>query len=295
MSKRNTYYYSMTCILLGLSGCLVDEDSIPPTYIRTTDTLHIYESGDFLSYTVSGTNLSNSSPISGELVVRWSAHNDLAKPLNKGGLIPVLQETTTLTINTGPVAYNDAVVRYISQEDDIVSVKLGTLRVHAFEDAGEYLWLNNDGDLYSYEAIEVLLSPITKGQTPVYTFFTLAGCDGKVPCDVSTAQIEESYQVKALEKIVTDLGKFEAYKINISNLATNYLNGADYYLYDIRHFCANVNADTLLPSSSNGTIWIFPEIGIVKYKIFCTNPTSGESTLFTASLNHTNIELPPSL
>lgn len=283
MSKRNTYYYSMTCILLGLSGCLVDEDSIPPTYIRTTDTLHIYESGDFLSYTVSGTNLSNSSPISGELVVRWSAHNDLAKPLNKGGLIPVLQETTTLTI-TG---YNDTVVRYISQETAIAGGKQGTVRLHAFEDAGvdEYLWLNSDGDLSSYEAIDVFLSPVAIGPAPAYTFYTLPGCDRQASCDLSTASISESYEVLESATVTTELGRFEAYKIYINYLTVIYQNGS--YLYDIRHFCANVN------TTSSGTIWVFPEVGIVKYEIFCTNPTSGY-TLFNASLNSTNIGLPPS-
>lgn len=291
----------ITLVLVSLTGCLVDPDSVPEVFTLDTNklNLHTYQSGDWITYEVSGNDQATNASIRGQLSVSWTSNIPLQKPLGATGTIDVLKETTILSIDPGPVEFSNGIVRYISQESTDTN-KLGTYYVHAYDDVdvGKYFWLSTQEAPDNFDKltkIESLTSPFpVNGSTSIYwapQYWALQGCDGSSQCNSpSVAQIIQENTVESIDNVDTNLGRFEAYRISFSDAGTN-TNSAN-LLLDIRHFCAARNSIDIFTISSNGKIWVAPEVGIIKYDFFCLNLTSNETTKFVASISGTNITLP---
>jgi hypothetical protein len=297
------HYYLLLCItlvLISLVGCLVDQDNVPQVFIIDTNNLnlHTYQSGDWITYEVSGNDQATDAPIRGQLAINWSSNPPILKPLGETDRIDVLKETSVLSINTGPDEFNNGMVRYVSQESTDSS-KLGTYYVHAYDDVAvdKYFWLSSKQVPINYgefeaETVPSIISPLaTSIVANAYTYWALQGCDGSSQCNsVAVAQIGQQYTVGSIENADTSLGRFEAYRINFSDSGTN-TNSAG-LLLDIRHFCAARNSVDIFTINSSGKFWVHPEVGIIKYDFFCLNLTNNETTKFIASISGTNITLP---
>jgi len=319
----------LLCFSILLGAC-VDPGSDIQTYCRSNlddptnidannepvkigNIIHTYNPGEQIEYAVSG--IVNGAPVSGALTVDWRVHAPLPKPVVDTGevITDLLQESAEMNVP----GLNKTTHRYIVQDStpmdpqNTVSTK-GTYKVWAFGNGeiglDELLYWTNifPEALNSVSNITYLKSPfdedtlISSPLSEVITHYPMAGCEPGVNCGEKAVNYTEVYTIDSItadNKIVETIAGtfFEAYKIQISSATVNYVgfeNTRDSrFPVDFRHICST--GPNGAPINFDGTMWMYPQVGIIKYQINCIS--GQDSYNLTFDFKNTNITLPASV
>lgn len=243
----------VSAILYFQLGCTpVDK----PEYILGDSILHMFEGGDQLSYSV----LQDS--VNGELATQISLtfENDvLLDPHNNS--VNFLKEVHSGINNFTP----PFISRYFTQSEQ------GNILLHAFNIQSNTYWLID-------ENTNNLVSPINyygdMANTPsTYSISQkLQLCDGDI-CEISGI-MTFSQKLVGTENISTPYAEFEAYQLEVS-------------------LTVSINAGNLSNNSllyiQEGSEWIYPPLGVVKYNYDILNETSSFNLI--GHLTKTNIPI----
>ncbi len=318
MSKIFNFLIILTFTLL-LSACPEPGSDIR-TYCRTDtvdpdlapvtvgDILRIYTPFDTIQYAVSG--VSNVAPISGTLTIDWGgkgSYTILQNPIDNTA-ITTLEEKAELTAMTGIPSSTSTTYRYIEQ-DTSGSTK-GSMYLWAFSNGISpgvtYYWTNeSDTILTNVQNISIYDSPVdtaSLANAPIIkdiTHFPMIGCSPTSNnCIEKFAKYSEKNTTTKTTVIETIRGTFfEAYEIEIDSASVARMGNSSIaplpIPLDFRHACSNgANNDSI---SFSGKMWMFPEVGIVKYQINCNSSSvTANSYNLTFDFMNSNIPLPPS-
>lgn len=276
-----------------LSGCLVKKKDLVQI-ARTTDNLRVYQPGDYIEYDVTATTVPLSTPPTtqtGTLRVQWFASADLIRPNEPSSSISVLKEVTTLSLDGG--TSDPGTIRYISQDD---ALNPGQITLHAMEQEGlPRYWLSQTGDidLTKTESSIFFYSPIVPGIKPQTDFFVMDDCEGKASCAFEVGRyIDDQNVVGDSVAVTTNLGVFlNPFQINFSGSATPSAAVSTFPVaLDIRNVCdTNI---TQHGDAGNGTMYILPEIGMIRMENTCKSVISNDFVIYTITIGSTNIPLP---
>lgn len=281
-----------TGIGISLSGCLVKKkspDEVTTFFTSTATVLRIYQPFDTIYYRI---RVDDSSGISqfGTLQLKWEDAGTLPDPFTPATLYPVLKETSTLTIDGN----EDALVRYVEQDNTVGSPTEGSMYLRAFATAtlGEYHWLSDKsiappGVLQKYE---IFHSPLSMtGQIDLGNFYILGDCTGTdCPTRFAFSQTR-NFEVTAINQTV-DIPGIGIFK-NVYTVKYNATINRDATapLFDILDVCGAAGAIT----SHETTLSIVPEVGIIKMVNICTDQQPGSlspTTIYTATLDDTSFQ-----
>ena len=288
------------CILLAACP---EAGSDVRTFCPTTNTLRTYVADDKIEYVVSGVR--NGSSSSGTLTFEWKAHANLIKPLGILESIPVIEEKAVLLTQ----GINTTTFRYIEQKKADLNFPNDTNKwtnnLWAFSDGGvNYFWFNKNPDQSARDTVEDLIigsSPIDEeflntGNGPinnVFEIYPMSGCGTTANCLDKFAQYSETSELYNKETVETIQGTFfNAYRIEIPQGTVTKIGAAPTsplpIPLDFKHACGIANT-----IHYSGTMWLFPEIGMVKSVINCTSTTSDNYNL-TYNFNYANFNMPAS-
>jgi len=286
-----------------LSSCHIDQKPAE-TIARTTDTLRIYQPGDFIEYNVTAVFSADGAFITtqGSMRVQWESTAPLIDPIDQSSH-PVLKETTTFTYDD-EISPDATVIRYITQVDTTPpSPNQGSILLHAISDGNDLYWLyDNDAgaspDNSNTPVISPIVfdSPITVGVAPLSSpinFSVMEGCDpGLSLCGTRVFDFNDSYTVEGdTKEIPTNLGTFiNPFELSFTGGTIPKTDLALSVLGDFRNTCGDSTSETI---SHNGNIFVVPEIGIVQITNLCRiiSGSSGDVN-YTITVNNTNIPLP---
>ena len=280
-----------------LSGCLVDkkkpEDVVKIS--RITDTLRIYQAGDFIDYNVTAViSLNNSDPVFqyGTMRIKWENTADLTNPTPPTDTYPVLKETTTLTYN-GSTQPDATVTRYISQiNTDPTGPDQGSIILHAIDDAvdDKDYWPYPDGDATSTSPV---IRPVIFA-SPLYVGRSFPASYSIMECNIGQCSQEiynftdTNFAVEGVAQDLTiDFGIFsDPFELSFSGGTLPDLQAPDTVSIsgDIRDACGTSSEYI----SHNGNMFVLPEIGVIKMVNTCSNNSSGESVIYTITLSDTS-------
>jgi len=282
-----------------LSSCHIkkkDEETIS----RTTTNLRVYQPGDVITYNVIA--VSNSGTTSqGTLRVEWEQTPDLTDPIDGSTKYPVLKETTTLTYNPDSTEANATIIRYIHQETSSTAPdNSGQTSLYAIGGGTSLYWLYNP-DNVNNPSSDIILpvifdSPMKVGTPPPnspLTFSVMEDCGVTVgQCGAEIYKFDDNFTIIGdTTPVTTNLGKFSnPFEIEFFGATTPKNSPATSFPGDIRSICGT-SADQV---SYNGTMFVMPEIGMVRMVNLCQNSTSGgvAQVNYIITLNNTNIPLP---
>lgn len=263
---------------LLLSSCLVEKDKIVEKIARKTDTLRLYQNGDFIDYNLTAIISANGDiPITQNGIVRikWESTSPLQDPITPETTYAVLKETTTLTYE-GSTQPDSTVVRYISQVTtapvDPTAPGVGSVLLHAIDDGTDQYWPyppNTTTPTNSAVIRPVIIeSPLAIGTNSPYDYSILQ-CLNTGLCDAEIYTLNESrFEVVGdTREISTNLGIFSnPFEINF--LGTTTPNGAPVieFLGDMRDACGT-SSDQI---SHEGKIFVIPEIGVIRMEHTCS-------------------------
>ena len=290
MLKKPGMILLTMCIGTLLSGCLVDKKDVE-TISRTTESLRVYQPNDFIEYNVTAI-IDSDTTSRGTLHVEWKSTNELQDPIHSDIQYPVLKETSTLTYDVGSSEEGATVIRYISQDTG------GNVTLYAIDDGTGLYWLYDPariGNLSSDVILPVVFdSPMAVGTPPPNSpleFLVMEGC-GTGLCGEDIYKFNDSFEVVGdSTSVTTNLGKFSnPFEITFSGGTIPHNSPTIGFWGDIRDACGT-SSDTVL---HNGTMFIMPEIGIVRMTNLCQNITAGggHQVNYIITLNDTNIPLP---
>jgi len=270
--KTSLVIVAMTVLL---SGCLVHPER-PKKFLRTTDSIHLYQPTDFIEYTVSGTFFPGSTspqPVTGTLRIEWSVPaNPLMDPVT-GATVDALKEISTLTLN----GVETQTVRYISQDAN------GSVSLHAFDkDISTSYWVNDS----KTPSTTLAMNPVTLIQSPLavtgssYTIplHVFDGCSFPGGCATYLGSQVETDKVESDNvDIRTDPGIFNTFSVSFSGskLVDSGSGLAAFPIeLDVRSACGLGNV------TYSGTANVFPEVGVVYMGVNCFTSTNNESYIY---------------
>lgn len=282
---------------LLLSSCLVEKDKIVEKIARKTDTLRIYQNGDFIDYNLTAIIGSNGIPSTqyGTVRIKWESIAELQDPITLANIVstyPVLKETTTLTYNDDGNSTPDAtVVRYISQINaDPPDLAQGSMLLHAIDDGTDQYWPypSNTTTPTNAPVIRpvILESPLVIGVNSPYDYSILQ-CSNPSLCETKIYQFTEQTLnvVGASREVSTNLGIFSnPFEITFVGNTLPAPGSTIEFLGDIRDACGT-SSDQI---SHNGTMFVIPEIGVIRMDHTCTNNTSGNSVTYILTVRDTS-------
>lgn len=258
--------------LLFFTGCLVhpNDSDKKKTYNRTTDNVHIYQAGDFIEYTVSGSISSGGAfpSFRGTMRINWYANPDIFDPVSTNS-IKVLKEVTILTIN----GVETRTERYISQDTDATTN--GTIKLHAFYKpaSADLYWVSNLSVATALNEITVLKSPLMLNDSYASTFNVFDNCDATNQCDQLLGyQSDDIIKVELSDEIAesTAAGFFNTFRVTFAGNKT--LTGSGITSFpinlDFRSSCGLGN------TSYSGKANIFPEVGVIKMDVYCNSAST---------------------
>ena len=269
-----------------LSSCLVEKKDLVQI-ARTTDNLRVYQAGDSISYYATALVIPN-SPVGvpdsqgGTLNINWlTPAQALIRPGTTDPILRVLKEVTILNINGS----ESGTVRYISQNDD------GQITLHALEDsAGNKYWLSATGiapvSATTTESFVTFVSEpnplgIEFGVNP-YAFYVMQGCEDAI-CDESVGQFNDAPDVvDDTVSVTTNLGVFSnPFQITFSGGSIPTVFPLP-ITFDIRDVCGNTGPLISHGTGTGGagTMYVMPEIGMVRMENTCVNSDINGNTVF---------------
>jgi len=274
----------------------VDPDLDP---VKVGDILRKYTPLDEIQYSVTG--VANTVPVTGTLIVDWNDHAPLQTPVSNSAIITVLEEVAALNVG----AITSTTYRYIEQ--NAAGSNKGEMFLWAYGDASNpntFYWTNdNEALLSQVQKISLFDSPIDTvalTNAPIvkdikhYPMLDCAsnnnGCLEKFASFVEKDTTTRSTIVETIKGTF-----FEAYEIEIdsSTIVTHIGTKSNLPFptpLDFRSACSNgALSDSI---RFNGKMWMFPQVGIVKYAIECIS-AQGFYNL-TYNLKNINILLPAS-
>lgn len=276
-----------------LSGCLVEKKSVDKIF-RTTDTLHIYKTGEFIEYDVIAVTQTTGNPTQyGTLRVEWNSVGTLNNPIDGSIISPDLKETTTLTYDSNNSGEPDAVsARYISQVNTVpADPNQGSIILHAIDD-------EVDADYWPYDPTNtgnsggpvispiIFESPLTIGDSSSLAY-SIMECDASLLCNNEIYTFTDDVStVGDTREVETPLGIFSnPFQISFSGGTSPVGQQALSFLGDIRDACGT-SADLV---THNGNLFVMPEIGIIRIEnIPCYN--APDTTIYyTITARATNI------
>ena len=263
-----------------LSGCLVHSNG-GKTFFRETDSIHLYQPGDFIEYSVSGTfgtGISAFHSVSGTLRIDWSSpNNPLLDPVT-GSPVDVLKEISTLSVDGGEIK----TVRYISQDAD------GTVHLHAYDKDSTHSYWVNDAKSASTTAA---MNPVTLLQSPLVvsgisysnTFYLFDDCNYPGGCPTYLGYQAETDKVESNnENVQTDPGVFNTFRVSFSGSKfVDPSSGISAFPIELdpRSSCGIGN------DNFSGTANFFPQVGVVAMYVSCIS-TAGPYFYYTFSFKH---------
>ena len=282
-----------------LSGCLVDkkkpEDVVKIS--RTTDTLRIYQAGDFVDYYVTAViNTQASTTVRyGTLRIQWDNTADLTDPITPTETYSVLKETTTLTYD-GSTQPDAIVTRYISQVTTAPinpsEPGIGSIILHAIDDPADDkdYWPYPDGTTPSTSPVIrpiIIKSPLVVSSTFPASYSIMECNNGLCANEIYNFTDTNFTVVGDTQEVTTDLGIFSnPFELSFLGVTVPAVGApAVSFLGDIRDACGT-SADRITHSDN---MFVMPEIGMVKMNNTCTNITSGESVIYNIRARDTNI------
>lgn len=287
-----------TGISISLSSCFMIDKEDPAnvkTISRTTDSVRIYQPGDFIDYNVTATDLNSFVVTQGTLRIQWEQTPNLIDPIDSVSY-PVLKETTTLTFDDSVDA---TVIRYISQKP-AGDVDEGSITLYAIDDGSSTAgnaayWLYPNASTVPGSPIitpTIFDSPMAIGVTPSSPvgYSAMEGCDnGLCGTDIYTYSDNHSTNGDSTS-ITTNLGNFaDPFEVNFTG-GTNPKSGVTLsVLGDIRHACG----DSINFLTHSGNMFIVPEIGMIQMTNTCQESGGlGNRVLYSISIRNTNIPVP---
>jgi len=277
-----------------LSSCLVEKDDDVKKVSRTTDTLRIYQSGDFIDYNVEAQANSGVSTTTrrGTLRIRWENTATFNDPFGNP-ISPDLKETTTLTYDgsTGP----DAIIfRYISQVNtDPAAPSQGSIILHAIDDGTlTYYWpypIDTSPSTTPVSTPVIFDSPVTFG-TPANSpqEFSVMDCTpAECPTNSKIYEYRNYFEVVGdSREIPTELAIFSnPFEVNLSG-GTQPQNALGLsFVTDIFDICG----DSTQTITHNGTMFVMPQIGVIRIDNTCRNTSTGDSVGYRITARDTNI------
>ena len=278
--RHLVFSITIAILFLVLSGCLVKESDPPKVIYRSTAVVKPIVNGDYYEYEVNGqiTNTNGSyQPITGTLTVTYYT-DSITLPFSTT-LISVIREETVLNLGAPFTT-----TRYIQQNGD------GSLQVLAADFGGvRYRTGPKDGLANDLQSILYLPSPIPSSGTGNLEFQYLQGCEtiGASACNPGVVmKFDETLTYYGDAVIQTLAGRFNAlrYDFSGSTIPVPLFGGA---LFDFRTACSTTKASYL------GSVFIFPEVGIVSYDYSCQSlDGSGTGHNFFIDLRSTNVTIP---
>ncbi len=281
-----------------LSSCLVKKKDVEKIS-RTTDTLRIYQSGDFIEYNVSAVSGLTGTISQGVLHIQWENNEDLIDPIDPDIRHTVLKETTTLTYGD---TIDATVIRYISQIDtDPPGLSQGSIVLHAIDDGADLYWLYDvdNKDIPTSAVITPIIfdSPMAVGNllsSSPLAFSVMEGC-GTISnpnlCGTEIYQFNDSFTVDGdSQEITTNLGIFSnPFRLSFSGGILPAGSLALSVLGDFRHACGD-SSETL---SHNGNMFVMPELGIIQITNLCrVIEGTTDDVNYTITVRNTNINFP---
>jgi len=271
-----------------LSSCLVSQKDVE-TSDSTDNFLRIYKPSDTINYRVQ-IHSSNDTEF-GTLQIKWSANAEISNPLTLE-TYSVLKETTTLTIdNETP----NELIRYIEQDSSDNPDSHGSIYLRAFDTAvtNEYYWLSDQLNAGTLERFETFHSPLPlslpqPNKIDMSDFYILGDCTG-TDCPTRAAFVSSrTFNVTARNQEVETLAATftNAYKVQY-NVTTNRETTTP--LLDILAVCGGSGITTYA-----ATLYIVPEIGIVRMENTCNDLSSAGTppVTYIITLDNTSIPLP---
>lgn len=294
MLKKMRVILLATSISALLSSCLVEKKDVE-TISRTTDTLRIYQAGDYIEYDVIAvTSLPTGNTTKyGSLRIQWDGTADITDPISGLLISPDLKETTTLTYD-GSTEPDAIATRYISQTNtDPADPNQGSIILQAIDDP-------LDADYWPYDPANTgnsgspVISPVTFNSPMVI------GVDSPLEFSVmecaASSCANEIYQfnddtfnvVGDTREITTNLGVFSnPFEVSFSGGTFPVGTIALEFLGDIRDACGT-SSDRI---THNGNMFVMPEIGIIQMTNQCSNLTSGSIIFYTYTISNTSFTL----
>lgn len=277
-----------------LSGCLVEkkkpEDIVKIS--RSTETLRIYQPGDFIDYYVTAvTSSGTSEPVFqfGTMRIEWATTGQLTNPIDNLSISPDLKETTTLTYD-GSSQPDAIAVRYISQVNTVpvAAPDQGSIILHAIDDQldADY-WPYINGTIPPSSPVitpVVFESPLVIGNSSPQSF-SIMECSSNL-CDNEIYQFNDDVvdTVGDSTEIGTNLGIFtNPFEISYSGGTIPVDTPALTFLGDIRDACGT-SADRITHS---GNMFVMPEIGIIKMTNQC-QISGGDTVIYTITIRNTS-------
>ena len=271
---------SSVVTLALLSGCLVHSNG-GKTFFRETDSIHLYQPGDFIEYSVSGTYASTMTSfhsVSGTLRIDWSVPDPIYDPITGNQVTGLLKEVSTLNVGGNETH----IVRYISQDID------GNIYLHAFDKDGTYyFWVNNSSGTppSSLNKVQLWQSPlaITPSNYDI-KFYVFDDCDNTNLCKTYLGSQTETGKVESDNvDIQTDPGVFNTFRVSV--------NGNDQPGSGVTSFLPINFLDTRSSCSSNGAYfngqaYVFPQVGVVAMNMHCNASSGYPSFDYTFSFKH---------
>lgn len=266
------------CISVLLSGCLVDKKT-PRTISLTGTNLRTYQNADYINYTVTANDVNGSR--SGTLQIKWETPSQtIIDPISSTSYLDTLKETTTLTLNDEDP---DELVRYTEQDSN------GSMYLRAFDttDINKYYWLSPDLSVTSdiLQEFEIFRSPLAEaGQIDLGRFYVQEDCTG-TGCASSVALSDSrTFEVTITNQTleIPGIGIFtNVYQVQYNATTTPQATSP---LLDILNVCADAGNTT----THMATLYVVPEIGIIRTVNTCTDQVSGYSSIHIINLDTTS-------
>ena len=280
-----------------LSGCLVDKKKAEDKISRSTDTLHLYQSGEWIEYEVievKQTGMADNTRY-GTMHVKWENTGDLNNPNEPGIISPGFKETTTITYDDNISGEPDTtVIRYISQITATAALNQGSIILHAIDDGINQYWPYDSTEAAALNYNAPVINPVIL-ESPLSFSNTLSSAFSVMECNTGLCN-NEIYAVSDnvntvgdSREISTNLGIFSnPFQLSFSGGTTLRGTPALNFIGDIRDACGT-SADTV---THFGSLFVMPEIGIIKIENNqCTNTSTIPSTIiyYTITARDTNI------
>lgn len=220
---------------------------------------HTYTSGEYLRYQFVGVN-NDGTPLSGDWITRWQT---VRLPLPIPSPVPVELMRISNTIAT----YNLApwITNYYVRPDQEYTTLFGFQQ----EGVPTVLYLRDSNNTYG---VPMYPASFAAGATQALSSLSLTTCNDNLCTESNNGFGTVGYQYSGIQETVeTPYGYFECYRLTFNQ---NYLvAGASY------------------PPLMNGTVWVYPPLGMVKARMNYTDAATGKSyTYDSISLVETNIK-----
>lgn len=312
-SLRNTFILLRLPAVLGLclgllSGCLVNPDKvIAKEYGITVDLtygaqLRIYQDLDRNEYVVSGFLYPTGGGVTdlfGNMYTFWEPKLDLNDQFN-GPLVDAMRERTVMSLELDTII--TTLDRYISQAPidatDPLTLGLigGTKSLIGIADntVNGVTWATDGAGTSVRAPVPVFWSPMEQDIIGIdtndhaQTFYMINECDSVSTCKPNGSVSYTQHQIVARVMVNTLYGRFDTYRIDYSGTFNPIYDGQP-TLPDIRAHCYD---GSVLQVSFSGSMYVHPEVGMVKMDNTCSAAGLG-TTILNWELTHTTIPLTP--